>query len=324
MNYVRLFWIDQLRGFLFLWVIMSHTLMAPSWLKWLYEPFFLAAFFMLSGYLYHHKPFVQKAKGIVNGLLIPYFVYSLLLAVIASVRVPDVNHFVQQFYNAFVLGGDNLWFIPCLLLMELLFSIFCALTDDSKVGKMVLMMLAVVAYFMLTSVSKHHLPWNMDTALWCLLYFVIGNLQNQVNLSNRGIIWAGVLAYLVLAVLIGVWEQGKGVTDLHNNQVVNQYTFLLLSILGSCTVLHGASLIKFNSSLLAALGRYTLFSFPFHGYLIRPLNKLYKLILGASLPRYEAWLAILSVLTVAVLLVYVGRFLEKQCPFLLGKVKVIK
>ena len=74
----RIEWIDQLRGILFLFVIICHSRLAPPFLKHLYELIFLTGFFFLSGYLYKDKDIAAKMKSIFNGLVAPFFYIVLL------------------------------------------------------------------------------------------------------------------------------------------------------------------------------------------------------------------------------------------------------
>lgn len=68
----RIEWIDQLRGILFLFVLICHTKLTPPFLKYLYDPIFLTGFFFLSGFLYKDKSIEAKMKSIFNGLVAPF------------------------------------------------------------------------------------------------------------------------------------------------------------------------------------------------------------------------------------------------------------
>ena len=65
----RIEWIDQLRGILFLFVIICHSRLAPPFLKHLYEPIFLTGFFFLSGYLYKDKDYVGYLRHLYNTFM---------------------------------------------------------------------------------------------------------------------------------------------------------------------------------------------------------------------------------------------------------------
>ena len=104
----RIEWIDQLRGILFLFVIICHSCLAPPFLKYLYEPIFLTGFFFLSGYLYKDKDLAAKIKSIFNGLVAPFLLYSLLCEIglypIAAKMSPNISycyHFIFCFLEIF-------------------------------------------------------------------------------------------------------------------------------------------------------------------------------------------------------------------------------
>lgn len=56
----RIEWIDQLRGILFLFVLICHTKLTPPFLKYLYDPIFLTGFFFLSGFYIKTKVLKQR------------------------------------------------------------------------------------------------------------------------------------------------------------------------------------------------------------------------------------------------------------------------
>lgn len=76
----RLAWVDQYRGILFFMVILCH-LHCPKEIRYVTDPVFLAGFFVLSGWLYKRKDFLTHLKGIFNTLLVPYFLYSIIISV---------------------------------------------------------------------------------------------------------------------------------------------------------------------------------------------------------------------------------------------------
>lgn len=212
---VRLKWIDELRGALFLCVIMVHTGCCPSFLRWIFDPFYLTGFFFLSGYLYSVKPISVKLKNLFNGLIAPYLLYCIILTIVYTIIDYnfDIFTFVKSTIWLMTIGGNNLWFIPCLIIVELLYILYCFFFKNSTDSILILIGLSLLAYVVFTSqIEKQYFRLNSDTACWCVLYFCLGLLVKKYNeLSINKIYVIGIVStYLLLSVLAGFLGIGGG------------------------------------------------------------------------------------------------------------------
>ena len=318
----RLAWVDQLRGILFLMVILCH-LRCPEEMRYVTDPVFLAGFFVLSGWLYKRKDFLTHLKGIFNTLLVPYFLYSIIISVWGCDK--SINGFFDILLINFIGGGDSLWFIPCLILVQLMFSIYCTLDKTDKY-LWLLLLLCTIAFFVVSFINgSTHLSWNADTALYCTGYFGLGYLIRMWNVTtNRNRAYGLIAAYIVLCIIAGVMGIGGGDVDLHNNRFPSSVTFLILSLLGSFAFLDCAPYVR-TTAYFNQLGKYTLFAFPFHSYVFRAILKvLDKVELMNFYQDYFSICVIVVGLATGLVLIAIGGFLTKYCPLLMGKYKVIK
>ena len=94
----RLSWIDNLKGFLLMLVVVSHT--SPTeggWGLQYYGVFYMPAFFLISGVLYNHDKWGggmgSYVKSKVRTQLWPYFSLSFLLLLLdpTILRIASLN-----------------------------------------------------------------------------------------------------------------------------------------------------------------------------------------------------------------------------------------
>lgn len=309
----RIEWIDQLRGLLFLFVIICHSRLAPPFLKHLYEPIFLTCFFFLSGYLYKDKDIATKMKSIFNGLVAPFLLYSLLLGIsLLQTFDPCV---VMDTTVVNLLGGDTIWFIPCLILVEVLYVLISKFLKSKS--NAVCIILAVVALFVTSHIHIDFNVWCWQTALFALGFYAYGHILKE-RLLNRRNTAIGVCTYIALCIIAGNLGWLDGI-DMHKHRYGVPIVFLFLSTIG-CVVC--VSLIRFlpSAKLLVEFGRYTLFMFPFHSVILRHVLKvLYKL---SKIP--DMLLLLLAVTITSAICLFAARYIYRYVPALGGKKKWIK
>lgn len=325
----RIAWIDNYRGILFILVILSHCYNVPSIYSYIYEPIFLTGFFMLSGILYKKKLFRDNIVSIFNGLVLPYIIYAILVSLInVFIYKENVSMIFNELYTNFVLGGDRLWFIPCLILVELFYVIVDHVNSISH-KNIYLFTISCALFICITSVVPKHLPWNIDTAAWVLMYFILGiSIKNIINKISKKTSFIYLIISIIISLLFGLLTSDKYRIDIHMNVVTFKLPFIVLSIFSPvATMLFVKNYINSNSQL-TKLGQYTLFSFAFHGYIYLFIMFLLrhsfsgKLLIIANIYIYISTLLITII--IGVVLIIICNFLNKYCPLLLGKYKLIK
>ena len=321
----RIQWIDQYRGILFFMVILIHTQLCPTWMRYFIDPIFLTGFFFLSGYLYKDRPIKKQLFAAFNSLLFPLLLYCIIISFISLINDFSLKEFIQSFYRTFILGGDLIWFIPCLLCIEVIYYVYSHFLKKDNIYKYLLLVISIVCYFLITGSIKHHLPWNIDTATWCLGYYLWGQIVkvNKMRISERYVI-AFAVCWILAAVFLGINGWGGGNIDIHNNYITNQLGFLILSYGGCYIAIHLMPLIK-TYFYFSKLGMYTLFAFAFHSYILRGIMKFVKIMNMESFYYEYSNLSmfIISFVTGLVILI-LGTFFNNYMPIILGKVKILK
>lgn len=321
----REMWIDSYRGLLFMIVMMYHSRLEPTVLRWFTDPFFLAGFFFLSGYLFKPKNIAIKFKGLFNTLLLPLLIYSFLIGILNS----GYLGFLESFKTQFLLGGDSVWFISCLIVTEVFFLAFNKVTNYNTIGLIVLIILSLVGYVFITNTPEkmlnNHLPWNIDTAVWIMVYFVFGFLYRSYGRNlTKPTASAFLVLYILLATVLGYYSLGGGNIDMHNNYVNNQIAYLVLSLTGGFASFIMFRSFNIQSKLLSEIGQYTLFCFPFHYYGQQLINLFYTKFNLIEYVQQHIWFtSFFNVILLTFFMIVICRQLKKFCPLLLGKVKVL-
>lgn len=323
----RIQWIDQYRAILFMFVTMVHTDRSPFWLRSCYDFFYLPGFFFLSGFLFKEKTYIESLKGIINSLLIPLLIYYFLLSLISFISNGDYNLFINGIWKK-ILTGD-VWFIPCLIFVELIFFSFYYLVYRKwSFCILFLLLFSIGSYFFFEKLSPSHYPWNIDTACWCLMYYILGTLYKKNPLSiNKKTSYIVFVTYCILSLYLSYYGvAGGGTIDIHNNFVVNPWSYLLLSVFGTLSSFWVANYLPINK-YLCNFGQFTLFAFPFHVIIIKKLEKLWLYLkIDEFVPaNYSSIMFVtVSLISVYATLYCVCSLLMRYVPVLLGKSKILK
>lgn len=143
-------WIDAVKAIAVLFVLFGHAGVKIPYVSSLAVLFYVPVFFVLAGYLHHHRPeetFGAYAKKRAKRLLLPYFGYSAFLLLFAVAKEgaagrlnpsDTVRSFLGIFYGVNTVFAPEsveavyepllniwnapLWFLPALFLAELLFE----------------------------------------------------------------------------------------------------------------------------------------------------------------------------------------------------------
>ncbi|GAA0787502.1 acyltransferase family protein [Hathewaya limosa] len=198
----RLDWIDSLRGIAILLVILGHCTpyighKAHIW--HIIYSFHIPLFFIISGYLFKEKNFLDLILKDLKRLLLPYIITLLILLIYNLLKFPFNSYYIFKVSLLTILYGSGpvpvfipylgsvgcLWFLPTLFLTRLIFNLFLKVVKNKNIFKQILvLMFLVIMGYILKNIS--FLPWGLDLALVCQLFFFIGyTLNNQKVTLNK-------------------------------------------------------------------------------------------------------------------------------------------
>lgn len=204
---VRIEWIDLLKGLAIILVVMGHMPYDDSSvaLKSGIYSFHMPLFFLLAGFTAalsmsrSGNPWGFMRKRVV-GIFIPYLVWSFMISPLASPETYQ-QYSLEARLNNFVTGNVACWFLPCLLGLQLLFTLYTAATNRFRHFSvkiflcLILFGLIVICHKnwgschsgrlekwdlnFLTSIYRYYIPFSVGVALYqypAFKKFCSGNL----------------------------------------------------------------------------------------------------------------------------------------------------
>lgn len=223
---MRLYWIDTVKGVCMLCVLFAHCIayygIEATWeVSWFY-PFYVSAFFFVSGYL-----FVPKCMSIVTDRwqhikagLIKVFFHIVIPTIIfsAMVYVPKllfngggVN--ILDFLFATV-GGTSFWFTSAIAVAQVLILLaVCLLRIRSEIVLFLVSILFAAGGFFISRYDAGVFPWFYKSGMLATLFMTLGGLYRQYETKIEGLIRPKIIAigvltlYMMCIVLFG--EEGQ-------------------------------------------------------------------------------------------------------------------
>lgn len=125
----RIVWVDTGKYICIMFVMLSHLESRTDILKSFYSPFFLTAFFFLSGYVYRQPDsFREHLIRKVRGLFIPWLIFSnfnIFLSAVITLK-GERNTLLELALNALQIRGmgDGVWFVAALFIAYIPFYFF--------------------------------------------------------------------------------------------------------------------------------------------------------------------------------------------------------
>lgn len=119
----RIEWIDTAKGIGILMVMLGHNYLDWKFVFWCYSCH-MALFFFLSGCTFkYYADFKSFLKKKVQGLLVPYWFFAILISIYNWVSAVTHNNsfgiFDALLSYLLQIRYTHLWFLPCLFLAEL-------------------------------------------------------------------------------------------------------------------------------------------------------------------------------------------------------------
>ncbi|MFI3244250.1 MAG: acyltransferase [Akkermansia sp.] len=141
----RLDWLDALKGFSILMVVMGHSLVdtgveSGNWMYGAMQTFRMPFFIMLAG-IASGLVMLNKNTGFwsfigtkLRSIILPYACWILLFGFIFAPAEQLLDYQLNWRWEAFYQGRDVLWFLPCLFALQVLYGIFRSLKNRFKLG----------------------------------------------------------------------------------------------------------------------------------------------------------------------------------------------
>lgn len=303
-------WVDCARTLAMFFIIWLHAAAAPVWTGKVVGGA-IALFFLLAGY------FLPRSAGQVlrrsGRLALAWGAWSLLSIVFLLLVKPYVDISWQRAVGWGVAAYNTpLWFLKTLVAYQLLAAGLLALRLLPRYVWVLVVFLALCSY---TTAPSQHLSVRFDY-FWV---FLLGFAAKEVPLEAvRSYVWKNwwILALVVLGVFLQpeVLEEYADFADVgwrHCNLPLWNLAFMALFLLVS--VLLGGLLPRVGA-LLASCGRWMLFIYAGHSYLLSPLYQ-WKELRWA----WNVWVPVLVLPALALLACWLSRRLPRVMAVLQAK-----
>ncbi|MBR8838418.1 MAG: acyltransferase family protein [Stigonema ocellatum SAG 48.90 = DSM 106950] len=337
----RIPWVDNLRAFGILSIVLVHTGRIDGRLDLYATSFFMPLFFFLSGFFVkesiREEKFIPFAKIKAQRLLIPYLTFSFISYVLWFFLIrkfkeeplpsdPIVHFFSNIMYGVGGYGWLNfnitLWFFPCLFVTELIFFFLIRLPSRKSLG-VILFVLSIIGYFFfqVIDIEKFRLPFGVDVALTAVVFYAIGYLARPYLLNEDFKMWyQWPLVLLAMLDYILFSNLNKESAFVIGNFGKNYFYFYLASLSGILFWAQISRLIKPNK-VFSEIGKNTLVIFPLH-LLLFPFFTgalIYVFKVSKTSIEHSNIVALAYTIASVLILVPVAWILNRYMPFLLGR-----
>lgn len=283
----RIQWIDNLKGFSILLVLLGHSFISEDLYRFIYT-FHMPLFFAISGYLFKNDS-LENTKEYVNkkakSLLVPYAVFAVLSFPIGLIlpnymngSVSIVDGLSKLFYLKGSVGWNiPLWFLSSLFFTETLFFIL----KKYKIENLVIMVLSIIFGYVIYKLNIV-LPFGIHISIWALLFYAIGN---ELKLSNRVTSFKNVssiekvITLSILAILNIVFGNFFNINkmEMYHSELGNYWYYIIASVSGMLFMILIFSLLK-QKKILQVIGRRTLFILETHMFIILAIRLVDKVL----------------------------------------------
>ena len=206
----RIGWIDFLRGISMILILVFHTEMYYKEYDvtpyYIYTTNAIILFYFISGYLFYQNNTFQWQKrivSIVRSLLIPYFIFTALIAV-PKLLIRQTNiDWIEIVYS--ILTGRASWFIAALIVGELFFSYLLLKTRGKLAWLSIDVACCFIIYYIIPFNQYNYWQWQDALLTVTFLYsgYVFHQYQERFHTINKPL-YSSLL--LLILILIKVYE----------------------------------------------------------------------------------------------------------------------
>lgn len=327
----RIVWVDLVKGYAMLFVMLHHVTFTPMVYRTFYAPFFLTAFFVVAGYTFSsERPFGQFFIRKCKSLLIPLFslgIINILMSQILSFNQQE--GFVQQVVDLFMqdgTSGHRLWFIAAMFIACILFYPVSKLNRVPFIGACVAF--AIFNILFRKYICHVYLPWHLSVIGMAVFWLGVGYfakkyiresaLRNFIE-SKTALLMVSQVFFACLYISCSFLKVNYvGFSDFTERPAA----YFLLNGLGTlfliclCNQKHFMIVQRF----LVFIGQNTLFYFAFHGKVQSVLLMLLtKVDVMNFMENYYYISTPLLVVVEAIILILPGIVFKKIFPVFVGK-----
>lgn len=298
-NKIRMIWIDNLRAFAIILVVLGHNYFIFSGYI---STFHVPIFFLISGYLFKYKKdFKQFFSRKCKTLLQPYFFFSITLYIFWVLIGNKLGGNAGQFSyikgligiiygvnKEYIFWQSGLWFVLCLFTINILYYFIFKYLKKLNIFFIVIICLVLGWGSTLLPIR---LPWSLDVAFTALIFFILGNQLKKYDFDEYIYTnWSWIQKFVLLFVLLVVnciCYKVNGAVSFYNNKYGFYLIFLTGSISGTLFYFFLFRIVDFHSRIISLIGQDSLFILAYHGIAVQFIKFVQLYVLSIPIARND-------------------------------------
>ena len=336
----RLQYLDVCKGMGILLVVLGHIFLTNPARVWIYS-FHMPLFFFLSGYIFFYnkttnfKEFIFKRFKV---LIIPYFAFASVWYVYwlvaerklrpESLDINPLKPLIGIFYGV---GSETglvfnivLWFLPCLIITEIIFYLITKNIKNNKNIFIILFTNSIIGY-LISIYLDFKFPWGINIMFTSIVFYGVGYFFHKSNLENK-ITSVQERLFIVILLFINVISAfiNKSV-DMNFLNLGNYFLYYISAISGLLFLYLISKKIQ-HVKWLSFLGKNTLVIMCIHDPIKRVVIKIVSIFvnLPSEVIRDSTFYSIICLFIIMIISIPIIYIANRYTPFVLGKFEFIK
>ncbi|SFM56217.1 acyltransferase family protein [Methanolobus profundi] len=329
-------WIDSLKGFAIILVVIGHLNDVSEGLNTYIYSFHMPLFFFISGYLFNYQKYknnsIQFIRKKINSLVIPYFTFTLIsylyYIITDYMYEPNItniellgNGIIYNLYTSIFAISKSiintpLWFLPCLFITELTYFYILTKVSEKKMKLMIILVASALIGYLYSSNVTIRLPWGLDIAFVAIIFYAAGNIlkkhfqikQPTQNTYTLFLLFVFSLSFCLL---------NKRV-DMYNLVYNNYILFYTSAFLGIIFYMHIFLKIE-PSNILSYYGQNSIIILGIHYPLISSIKYMILFLSPIISIQTGIYLFALKLILVIIFLIPIIYVINNYIPFIICK-----
>lgn len=335
----RVVWLDNVKLICIFCVMVSHLECTPRIIRLFFTPFFLNAFFFVSGYVYKNTlTFKELMNKKARVLLIPWFWFGLFNIVTSQILSFNEHSSLKEEILRNMLQvrgyGDRMWFIAALFMAHIPFYFLVRYCDRKKrvmVSTVMFVLYFLYSFFVDGSLfpwGTNSLPWHLEYIFAVNFFMVMGYEYKSIdnNILKKYDTKINKMILLCLYVLLVILNYFVSFTK-SDVFIYSMVLTIIMQVSGVVLCVEAGKLLP-NNKIFSYIGMNTLIYYGLHGKLESIFEACLKKLGGYAFICNHTVLGfavgILIVICVAGLLLIPTWIINRYLPFVVGKKKVEK
>lgn len=328
---LREHWIDNLKAICIICVYIAHCesfyLHGSNIATFIVTPFYVNAFFFISGYLLIKKYFKENhiknysikreykndLKNVLFRITIPTIIFSAIIYIPKHSGIFDLNSFIYK-----VLGGISLWFTSALCISQLIiYTLLLSRRTNIWFYTVITFVIFLLTTFLGNVKSKsamEYFPWFWQTGFIYTFLMLLGGVyykhENKINKFLNNVTTIIVMLICYSTILYFVWNGTKMYClGLSGKSNILGYIVTILSIL----ILIYFSKLFSSNKVTQFIGKQSIVFYFLSGAIPSTIKPLIN-----KIPLENSYIVLISYILLSLTISYIAtHIIVRYFPFLL-------